>query len=316
MQEIRSVSHKSELVPWKISVILPAFNEEENLEACVRGVVETLSQARNPFEVIIVDDGSTDGTEDLARNLANSAKGIIVLSHVRNLGKTQAIKSGLEKSTGEIIVLMDADLQYDPKDILKLMELIEDGYDAVNGNRINRKDPFSKKAASKVFNWIAGKAFDLDVKDFNSGLKAFRREVLEEVEFRGDYHRFILAAVKANGYQVGEIPITHYARKLGKSKYGLKRLVLGSSDLISLKLETMLSRRPMLLFGTLSSACLLLGFSAGVYSLLTGGFDLRPSLLLSIAFILASIQFLSIGFLADLVVGLRSDREKGNFYED
>jgi glycosyltransferase involved in cell wall biosynthesis len=206
---------------------------------------------------------------------------------------------------------MDADLQYDPQDIPRLVNAILDGNDAVNGLRVDRKDGLSKRVSSRIFNSMAKLTFDLNVRDFNSGLKAFKREVLEDVDLKGDYHRYILAAAKANGYKVSEIPIAHFPRKFGESKYGFKRLLLGSSDLLSLKLETALSKRPMVLFGSLSILCFALGLSAGIYSISTGGIELRPALLLSIGFIVASIQFLSIGFLADLLVALR-DKNGGS----
>jgi glycosyltransferase involved in cell wall biosynthesis len=291
----------SNLTASKISVIMPAYNEVENIDGCINGVVEALSKNGEPFEIIVVDDGSTDGTPERVRKLLETEDKVLLVGHPHNMGKTEAIKSGLARASGNIIVLMDADQQYDPNDIPRLVHSIGRGYDAVNGRREKRKDSFTKTLPSKAFNRIASAAFGLDVKDFNSGLKAFRREVLEKSDLKGDYHRYVLAIAKGNGYRVSEIPISHYPRKYGKSKYGFGRLILGSLDLLTLKAEMSLSKRPMLLFGTLFMICFILGLAGGIYSIVTGGITLRPALLLGIGLIIASIQFLAIGFLAGLI---------------
>lgn len=285
-------------------MIIPAYNESENLEECVRGVQNAMKGLS--YEIIIVDDGSNDGTAEVARKLSMTYDNVVCLKHPTTLGKTQAIRSGFAKSSGDIIVLLDADLQYEPKDILKLINVMDEhGFDVVNGLRVNRADPFSKRFASRIFNFFANFVFGLSFRDFNSGLKAFRRNVLEQIPLRADYHRYLLGIAQRGGYKVTEVPVNHYPRIHGRSKYSFKRLFLGGADLLSLQLELSLSRRPMLMFGSLSALFFLVGLAVGLYALFTGGISVRPAVLLSISLILASVQFLATGFIADLVLQVR-----------
>jgi len=295
-------------------VIIPAYNEEQSLSELTERTVQVLSSGDFNGEVIIVNDGSTDKTREVADELVKKYKIVKVFHHRRNLGKSVSLRTGFDKARGTIIVMLDADLQYAPEDIPKLIGMINKGYDVVNGWRKSRADSTGRKASSSFYNFLTRQIFGLTIQDFNSGLKAFRREVIDDIEttgLRSDFHRYLLPLAHQLGYRVGEIEIQHFPRSYGKTKYGTRRLILGVLDLISLKLQFLFRERPMTLFGISGISLLLLGGIFGVYVVLLKLLYREPFehhlalLMLSVLLIIAGLQSFFFGFLADILATFR-----------
>jgi glycosyltransferase involved in cell wall biosynthesis len=221
-----------------VSVILPAFNEVGNIGRCLTSTSKVFEAANIPLELVLVDDGSTDGTVEVARKTQVDYGQLCIISHGINRGKTATIKTGLAASKGDTVCIMDADLQYDSNDLVKLVLLIDRGFDAANGWRKTRNDGWGKTLPSRFFNWLMRQAFHSDIHDFNSGIKAFRRAVLENIRLEGDAHRFLLPLVKESGGGIAEIEVHHSPRTHGMSKFGPIRMLTGTVDLIGFKAKT------------------------------------------------------------------------------
>jgi len=295
-------------------VIIPTYNEEQSLSELTERAVQVLSSVGFSGEVVIVDDGSTDKTREVANELMKKYKIVKVFHHRRNLGKSASLRTGFDNARGTIIIMLDADLQYAPEDIPKLVGMISKGYDVVNGWRKSRADSTGRKASSSFYNFLTRQIFGLTIQDFNSGLKAFCREVIDDIEttgLRSDFHRYLLPLSHQLGYRVGEIEIQHFPRSYGKTKYGTRRLILGVLDLISLKLQFLFRERPMTLFGISGISLLLLGGIFGVYVVLLKLLYREPFehhlalLMLSVLLIIAGLQSFFFGFLADILATFR-----------
>jgi len=295
-----------------ISVIVPSYNEEENIEATVNGILDACANLK--CDVIVVDDGSTDNTASIVEKLSLKNKKVKLVKHRRNLGKTAAIDTGLLHASGDIIVLIDADLQYNFAEIPKLVEPIISGKaDVVNGWRVKRADSLSRRFSSKTYNWLVRRLFHVDIKDSNSGLKAFKRSALKSItrEFRTDFHRFIIPLAAHSGFRIIEVPLTHRRRAHGKSKYASPmRLMSGSTDFIALKLTLVFRERPMALFGSVGIISLILGFIAWIYLLVSKLLYADPilprfplAILASLA-LLAGLFLILIGFLAEMITSI------------
>ncbi len=313
-------SHKS-------TVLIPAYNEEESLPILVKKLQTLRKEGKIEGDILIVDDGSTDRTGDIAEELAKETSFIGVVRHRRNLGKSAAIRTGIPRCTGDYIVIMDADLQYTPEDIPKLVLALDNGLDAVNGWRKNRQDSWIRKVPSGIYNSVSRFVFDLKVHDYNSGLKAFRREVLENIGLRSDLHRYVLPLVHQMGFRVGEVEVRHFPRKYGTTKYGSPvRFVLGVLDLISLRLQFTFLERPMTMFGLTGILLSFLGGLFGFYVislkvLYQEPFGHHMALVqLSALLILTGIQSFFFGFLADILATTRIELlnllEKGRDSEE
>jgi len=294
-----------------VSVVIPAYNERESIPILIDRLAKILTKTKRNWEAILVDDGSTDGTGKAVDELAKTRR-VKALHHNRNMGKSVALRTGFENAAGEVIVMLDADLQYAPEDIPKLLEMIDNGYDAVNGWRKNRHDPFTRKVASGVYNFLTRTIFGLEIRDFNSGLKAFRREVVENVGLRSDFHRYILPLAYVLGLKVGEVEIQHFPREHGETKYGsVYRLIPGILDLISLKLQFKFMEKPMTLLGLSGIMLLMLGGFFGGYVVVLKVLYHQPfehhlaMLMLSVLLIIAGLQSFFFGFLADIFATTR-----------
>ena len=232
-----------------LSVVVPMFNEEESVEPLVQAVREALGSA-GTWELLLVDDGSSDGTVEIAERCASVDPRVRIVRLARNYGQTPAMQAGFDHSRGEVVVSMDGDLQNDPKDIPALVAKLEQGYDLVAGYRVNRQDKTSRKIpswiANRIITWLTG----VKIRDNGCSLKAYRRELLDRMRLYSDLHRFIPAvAASVAGARITEVPVRHRARRFGASKYGFSRIAKVLADLITIKMIRSFRERPLLLFG-------------------------------------------------------------------
>jgi glycosyltransferase involved in cell wall biosynthesis len=291
-----------------LSVVIPLYNEEENVKPLYEKLKAVLEELGQSYEVIIVDDGSIDGSFSILKELHERDKRLKVVRFRRNFGQTAAFAAGFEHSKGEVVVTMDADLQNDPADIPLLLSKIEEGYDVVSGWRVKRKDSFlTRRLPSIVANWLISKVTGCHLHDYGCSLKAYRREVVKGIRLYGELHRFIPALASWMGISVAEVPVRHHPRRFGRSKYGLSRTAKVILDLLTVGFLLSYSTRPIHIFGGIG----LLGFGSGVaigaylsfvkFALRQdiGG---RPLLLLSILLMVLGVQSISIGLLGELVV--------------
>jgi len=297
-----------------VAVVVPAFNEAESLPELVDRIDEAISAMGRTWEVWIIDDGSTDGTFSVVENLAAARSQVHGLSLGRNFGKAAALAAGFRAVSAPVIITMDADLQDDPAEIPDLVAMIEQGWDLVSGWKQDRKDSFIKNKTSKVFNWFTGRMCGLKLHDYNCGLKAYRREVTRRVKLYGEMHRFVPALAHLDGFRVTEMPVRHFARKFGETKYGLARFINGFLDLLTVYFLHARRTSPLHFFGRAGLGFMTVGggisFYFFVYWLLGNGLRLRPILLLGLVFILVALQFISLGLIAELVVAGRRPEEE------
>ncbi len=291
-----------------ISVVIPAYNEEESLPLLYDKLKESLDKLNTDYEIIIVDDGSTDRTPQILKELAQKDEKVKVIRFRRNFGQTAAMYAGFEHARGEVIITMDADLQNDPQDIPLLLEKIKEGYDIVSGWRKNRQDPLvSRKIPSRIANWIISKVTGVYLHDYGCTLKAYRRDIAKRYRLYGDMHRFLPALAKRFGAKITEVPVRHHPRRFGTSKYGIGRTVRVILDIFLVKFLNEYITRPLYVFGGVGFGLLSLGFILGLYlsflKLFTGAsIGNRPLLLLSVLLILSGIQLISTGVVAELIV--------------
>jgi glycosyltransferase involved in cell wall biosynthesis len=293
----------------ELSVLMPAYNEAENLVEVIPDIASVLDTMVDSWEIVVVDDGSTDGTRTVMRDLRSDRVRYIRLR--RNSGKSAALSVGLEHAHGKYIVLMDADGQDDPRELPKMIELLESGdVDLVTGRRAIRNDRFIKRNTSKIYNGVTAKVTGVDGKDFNSGLKAMTNELAGSLEMYGELHRYIPVLAVWSGFKVTEVDVEHHERLHGSSKFGAARFWRGFLDLVTVKFLTTYTARPFHLFGGLGFisgflGTVLLGWmfvSKVVFDHNIGG---RPALLLAVLLIMLAVQMLSLGLLGELMVNLR-----------
>ena len=254
----------------RLSIVIPAYNEADSLPVLLQQIQSALGTASTPPEVIFINDGSTDATAEVLDALAAGSPLRVHVIHFRgNQGKAEALTAGFQKASGDIVITMDADLQDDPAEIPKLIDILEKGnYGLVSGWKYPRKDPFEKRAFSFVFNRAVAALTGVKLHDMNCGFKAYRAEVLKDLPLYGDLHRYIPILVHAAGFSVGEVKIKHHPRQFGKSKYGFKRIPKGFFDLLTVLFLTRYKKRPMHFFAgigslfTFSGILLLAGLTA------------------------------------------------------
>ena len=297
----------------KLSFIIPVFNEEKSLERLYSEILENIENKE--YEIIFIDDGSSDNSFNIMERLAKRDKRVKIIKFRKNFGKSASLQTGFENAKGDIIFTMDADLQDNPIEIPEFIEKIEEGYDLVTGWKKNRKDPISKTIPSKFFNFITSVSFKLKLHDYNCGFKAYKKEVINEIDIYGEMHRYIPAIVHTKGFKVTEIPVEHRPREFGKSKYGVERYLRGFLDLLTVKLLTSFTHSPLYLFGRIGSTFSIIGFLIGLYlTIMKYAFHQplynRPLLFLSILLIMVGLQFFSIGLLGELIVNQSRDKNK------
>ncbi|WP_166831461.1 glycosyltransferase family 2 protein [Thalassoroseus pseudoceratinae] len=296
-----------------LSIIIPVLNEDESLRELYSEITTACDENQVAFEVVFIDDGSTDQSWAVVDELAQQDDRISGIRFRRNFGKAAALTAGMRAARGQVIMMMDADLQDDPAEIPKFLAKLDEGYDVVNGWKQRRLDPWHKVYPSKVFNWMVSKLTKLSLHDHNCGLKLFRTEVAREIRIYGELHRFIAVLAHARGFRVTEVPVHHRSRQFGHSKYGVKRFMRGFLDLLTVKFLTGFGQRPQHMLGAFG----LLFFGLGLVGLgilavcwlLTNvaGFSFdpigtRPLLAYSVASALLGAQAISLGLLAELIV--------------
>jgi glycosyltransferase involved in cell wall biosynthesis len=291
-----------------LSIVIPLYNEKENVEPLYNQLKATLEGAGREYEIIIVDDGSTDGSFDVLKRLHEDDECLKVIRFRRNFGQTAAFAAGFDRSQGQVVITMDADLQNDPADIPLLLEKIEEGYDVVSGWRLPRQDPFlTRRLPSLIANWLISQVTGVHLHDYGCSLKAYRREVVKNVQLYGELHRFIPAIANWMGVSVAEVPVRHYPRRFGRSKYGLSRTPKVLLDLLTVRFLLSYSTRPIHIFGGLGLISFVVGIGLGGYLSFVKfalGQDIggRPLLLLAILLMVLGVQLISIGLLGELVV--------------
>lgn len=289
-----------------ISVIVPLLDEEENIEVLYRELIDQLRELGQKFEVIFVDDGSTDRTFEILSKIQKDDSRVKVISFRKNFGQTAALSAGFDHARGDIIVTLDADLQNDPQDIPKLLEKLNEGYDLVNGWRFDRKDPFlTRRLPSIIANKIISFITRVTLHDYGCTLKAFRKEVTKNIRLYGEMHRFIPAIASGMGISICEVKVNHRARKYGKSKYGISRTIRVILDLITVKFLLSYATRPIQIFGLLGFCSGIIGFVIAIYLTIQRQFfgiplANRPLLLLAILLIFIGLQFVTLGLIAEL----------------
>ncbi len=288
-----------------ISVIIPLFNEAASLEDLYRELRPALLGLGLEWEIIFVDDGSGDGSFDILDQLREKDPRIGIVQLRRNFGKSAALSAGFAKSHGDIIVTLDADLQDQPSELAKLVEKIHQGDDLVSGWKRVREDPISKRWPSWLFNKVTSFLTGIPLHDINCGLKAYRREVIEEVRVYGEMHRYIPVLASYRGFRVSEVPVEHRARRHGKSKFGASRFLGGFFDLITVIMLTRYNSKPLHVFGILGSLLLFSGTAIEFYLSIGWLFDRyigdRPLFMLGVVFIIVGIQFVFFGLVAEMI---------------
>ena len=288
-----------------ISVVLPVLNERGSLPQLYEELVDVLDGVGLEYEILFVDDGSTDGSTELCREYVEQDPRVVLIELRRHFGKATALQAGFQAARGKYIITMDADLQDDPKEIPRFLEGLENGYDLMCGWKKDRKDPISKTWPSKFFNFVTAKASGLKLQDFNCGFKAYRREVVEGLDIYGELYRYIPVIVHAKGFRVGELPISHRVRSFGESKYGVERFFRGPFDLLTILFLSAFRRRPLHLFGPIGVGIGLLGVIINFYLAILWfagqGIGERPLLMLGTLMIIVGIQILIFGLLGEMI---------------
>lgn len=296
-----------------ISVLVPVLNEEGTVAELSTQVTAVLDGLSKNFEIIFIDDGSTDRTCDRVRDANRIDPRVRLVRLRRNFGKAAALCAGVDASRGEILITMDGDLQDDPAEIPRFLEMLDaEDLDLVSGWKKKRHDPISKRYPSRLFNWATRKMANVDLHDFNCGFKAYRREVLDQIALYGELHRFIPVLASRKGYRVGELAVQHHPRKHGVSKYGWDRFYKGFLDLITVLFITKYTRRPLHLFGAIGLFSVLGGFTINFYLfvlwLRSESLSNRPLLLLGILMMMIGIQVLTTGLIGEMITYKNFDR--------
>ena len=304
-----------------ISVVVPLFNEEESLPELVAWIDRVATTNQLSYEIIMVDDGSTDGSWGVVERLKEQYPQIRAISFMRNYGKSAALYCGFEMAEGDVVFTMDADLQDSPDEIPEMRRMIlEDGYDLVSGWKKRRYDPISKRWPSKFFNATARFMSGIKLNDFNCGLKAYRRKVVKSIEVYGEMHRYIPILAKHAGFKrIGEKVVMHQERKYGKSKFGIERMVKGYLDLISVTFMSYFGRSPMYLFGSLGTLMFLFGGVTALWIIIDKLYSQfnglmwravvdQPMFYIALLAIILGVQLFLAGFLGEMINRRSVDR--------
>jgi glycosyltransferase involved in cell wall biosynthesis len=294
-----------------LSLVIPVYNEADSLVPLVSEIDEALASYGTPYEIVFVDDGSTDESFPVMRELAESRDDVVVVKLRRNFGKAAALSHGFAAARGDVIVTMDGDRQDDPAEIAALTAPLSEGYDLVSGWKQRRQDPLNKTLPSKFFNWTVRKASGIQLHDFNCGLKSYKRDVIDTISIYGELHRYIPVVAAQAGFRVTEVKVNHRRRTAGRSKYGWQRYLRGYLDLLTVLFLGRYQHRPQHLFGGLGTLLILLGVLVELYmtidKLVFGNpIGQRPLLLLGALLIIVGVQLLSLGLIGELIANSRA----------
>jgi glycosyltransferase involved in cell wall biosynthesis len=292
----------------KISIILPIYNEEENIPKLISEIEETFNNTKYDLEIIAIDDCSKDKSLAILNSLAQTKKFLKVISFLTNSGQTAAFDAGFKNASGEIWVTMDSDLQNDPKDIPKMLQLIEEGYDYVTGMRVNRQDDiFLRKLPSKIANFIIRRVTKTKLKDLGCSLKVYRRSVAEQLQLYGEMHRFIGVMIETMGVKVAQVPVNHRARTAGQSKYGINRTFKVILDLLTVWFMKGFKTKPIYVFGGAGLFCFGLSSLSFGISLYQKFFFLtkihrNPLFIVGLVLFLVGVQMIALGLIAEMIM--------------
>jgi glycosyltransferase involved in cell wall biosynthesis len=300
----------------KLSFVIPVFNEQDSLKQLYSEIIENIIEYE--YEIIFVDDGSTDESYKILQKLAADDNNVKLIKFRKNFGKSAGLNVGFDAAEGDIVFTMDADLQDDPKEIKQFINKLDEGYDMVTGWKVKRRDPISKTWPSKLYNKVTSNTFKLKLHESNCRFKEYKKEVIEELDIYGEMHRYIPALADSLGFKIAEIPVHHRRREFGKTKYGSERYIRGLLDLLTVKLVTGYIHSPLYLFGRVGFGFGVVGFIIALYlSIMKLGFGVplynRPLLYLGTLLMIIGLQFFSIGLLGELIVNRnRSGNRKKN----
>ena len=296
---------------YKLSIVIPLLNEAESLPELHSWIYDVVTKNNLSYELILIDDGSTDPSWNIIEELALKDKNIKAIKFQKNYGKSAAFQKGFELATGQVVITMDADLQDSPEEIPELYRMIvEDNFDLVSGWKKNRHDPLSKTLPTKLYNWAARRITGIHLHDFNCGLKAYKLSVVKSIELYGDMHRYVPALAKYAGFQnIGEKIVQHQARKYGVTKFGLNRFLNGPLDLMTVAFMGKFGKKPMHFFGGIGTLMFLIGFGLLLYLGLNKLFFHQSALKLaertefyvSLAAMIIGVQFFLVGFVSELI---------------
>lgn len=292
----------------EVSIIIPVFNEEKNIEILHSSIVNSLKKEKINYEIIFIDDGSTDSSYNILAKLHKNDKRVKVIKFAGNFGQTSAWDAGIKATKGRYLVTMDSDLQNDPSDIPKLLNAIKNSnYDAISGWRTKRKDQFSKKFFSVFANFLRKSVIKEGIHDSGCSLKIYKRGCFDNVDLYGEMHRYITGILALDGLSIGEMKVNHNPRKYGETKYGAARLLKGSLDLLFIAFMTKYSSRPLHIFGGLGILTFLLGIAINLYLTIlrlvySESLSKRPLLILGVLLLIIGIQFIFFGILAEILM--------------
>ncbi len=303
-----------------LSIVIPLLNEEDNIPPLYQSLKDVLDGMDIEYEIIIIDDGSTDRSYEILQGLAEKDKSLKVIRFRRNFGQTAGLAAGFDEADGDVVITMDADLQNDPKDIPKLLDKINEGYDLVAGWRYDRQDAeISRKLPSRIANALISKTTDVKLHDYGCTLKAFRKEVVKNINLYGELHRFIPAIASWMGVKIAEVKVNHHARIHGESKYNISRTPRVLLDLFTVKFLLSYSAKPLQFFGKFGLISGGVGFIMMMWLILQRLFtdtplSDKPSLLIAIMLILVGVQFISFGLLGEMMTRTYHETQKKSVY--
>ncbi len=303
----------------QLSIVIPFLNEQESLPELVQWIESVMNENNFSFEIILVDDGSKDGSWKYVQQICSEKENIKAIKFRRNYGKSAALNEGFKQTQGDVIITMDADLQDSPDEIPALYKMIsQDGYDIVSGWKRKRHDPISKTIPSKLFNRVTRSMSGIHIHDFNCGLKAYKKEVVKGIELMGEMHRYIPVIAKWAGFtNITEKEVTHYERKYGKTKFGLERFINGFLDLLTISFVSRFGKKPMHLFGSLGMISFLFGVIISGYLTFAKFYWMeykmteRPLFYLALVAMIIGVQLFVAGFQAELIS--RSSHERNSY---
>lgn len=290
----------------KLSLIIPLYNEEESLHPLTNEIRKSLKNINISYEVIFIDDGSDDKSLKIIKEICRTDKRFKFISFRKNYGKSAALQTGFRNVSGDVVITMDADLQDDPNEIHNLIKKLEEGNDLVSGWKKIRHDPFIKKTSSRFFNFVTRIISGIKIHDFNCGLKAYRKEVTDNIKVYGELHRYVPVLAEWQGFRISEITVKHHPRRYGKTKFGTSRFFKGFIDLITVIFATRYIKRPMHLFGFFGAVSFFIGLVVNGYLsilwIIGEPLSNRPMLFLGMLLIIVGVQFFSVGLLGEMLV--------------